>query len=95
MKQYYTYILCEHAHGYLYVGVTSNLIQRVYQHREKLVEGYTKRKNISRLVYFEIYDHVEHAIKREETLKKWKREWKFNLIEKDNPYWEDLYLSLP
>jgi len=94
MKQFYVYILCDDSFGYLYVGVTSNLSQRIYQHRAGLIEGLTKKRDIKRLVFFEIYDDPENAIQREKQLKKWNRQWKFNLIERKNPHWKDLYSQL-
>ena len=80
--------------GTLYIGVTSDLIKRVYQHRNDLVEGFTKKYVVHQLVYYEICEDVNQAIMRERRLKKWKREWKLNLIEKTNPRWVDLYDSL-
>lgn len=94
MKRFYVYILCDRPRGSLYVGVTSDLIKRMYQHRTKLIDGYTKRKGIDRLVYFDSIDHAPDAILYEKKLKKWKRDWKFNLIERSNPHWSDLYPQL-
>jgi len=91
MKQYYTYILCDRAYGYLYVGVSNDLVRRVAQHKSGDIAGYTKSRAIHRLVYFEIHTDVTSAIKREKLMKRWKRQWKFNLIERDNPHWDDLY----
>ena len=76
--------------GTLYVGMTGNLEVRVHQHKQGLVEGFTKRYGLKRLVYFEIYQYVNDAIKREKNIKAWKRQWKINLIEEDNPNWIDL-----
>ena len=90
-RQYYVYILASRIGGTLYIGVTNDLVRRVYEHREKLVAGFTKDYNVSRLVYFEVYGDVENAIVREKRLKKWNRAWKVELIEKDNPDWNDLY----
>lgn len=90
-KQYYTYILASKKNGKLYVGITSDLIKRVYEHREGLVDGYTKINNIKHLVYFEIFGDVELAIQREKRLKKYNRQWKINLIEDQNPDWNDLW----
>ena len=73
MKCFYVYILCDQPLGRFYVGVTSNLVKRVFEHRSKDIEGYTKRHGITRLVYFEIHDEIEEAIKREKLLKRWKR----------------------
>ena len=80
--------------GTLYIGVTSNLIHRVWQHREGVVPGFTKTYGVKRLVYFESWADVGMAIAREARLKKWKRRWKMELIEKSNPAWNDLYHSL-
>ena len=77
--------------GTLYIGITSNLIKRVYEHKEKLADGFTKKYGLNKLIYFELFDSIEEAIKREKQLKKWKRAWKIELIEKTNPDWEDLY----
>ena len=90
-KQYYVYILASKIGGTLYIGVTGNLIRRVYEHREKLVEGFTKQYDASRLVYFEAHSDVEAAITREKQMKKWNRAWKVRLIEESNPNWDDLY----
>jgi len=94
MMHYFTYILCDHPFGYLYVGVTNDLERRMYQHKTRSFAGYTRSHSIQRLVYFEIHDEIEHAINREKSIKRWKRQWKFNLIEQDNPNWDDLSESL-
>ena len=78
-------------HGTLYIGVTSELLNRVAQHREGLIDGFTKRYGVKRLVWFEPHDSIVTAIQREKSLKKYKREWKINLIEADNPKWDDLF----
>ena len=91
---YYVYILASHRNGTLYIGVTNDLMRRIYEHREGLVAGFTKRHGVKRLVYFETYDQVEPAIQREKTMKRWPREWKINQIERENPNWEDLYKGL-
>jgi putative endonuclease len=90
-KCYWVYILASRIGGTLYVGVTSNLIRRVYEHRQGLVEGFTKQYGVHRLVYFEQFDDIEQAILREKRLKKWNRAWKVQLIEENNPNWDDLY----
>jgi putative endonuclease len=84
------YILASKRNGTLYIGVTSNLVQRIWQHKEGLVEGFTKKYNIKLLVYFEVHETVESAITREKQMKKWERAWKIRLIEKDNSEWRDL-----
>jgi putative endonuclease len=85
------YILASKIGGTLYIGVTNDLIRRVYQHRSKITGGFTKRYGVARLVYFEQFSNIEAAIRREKRLKKWSREWKIQLIEKTNPDWIDLY----
>ena len=94
MKAYYVYILASKKNGTLYIGMTSDLIKRVFEHKEGLVEGFTKKYNVKKLVYYEKTNNVEEAIKREKGLKKWKRNWKIELIEKQNPKWSDLYYEL-
>jgi putative endonuclease len=88
---YFVYILASQRNGTLYVGVTNDLVRRVHEHREKLVEGFTARYEVSRLVWFDQTDSVEEAIAHEKRLKRWRREWKLALIEKSNPDWLDLY----
>lgn len=89
MKQYCVYILTNHSRT-LYIGVTSNLPGRVWQHKNKVVEGFTKKYNINKLVYFEQTENVYAALEREKQLKKWNRSKKIALIEKENPEWDDL-----
>ena len=90
-RQYYVYILASKIGGTLYIGVTNHLIRRVYEHREKFVEGFTKKYDVAKLVYFEIHSEIEAAITREKQMKKWNRAWKVRLIEEDNPNWDDVY----
>lgn len=85
------YIMASRRHGTLYVGVTNNLIRRVGEHRDGLGGGFTQRYGVKRLVWFEAHDGIEDAIRRETSLKRYKREWKINLIERENPHWADLY----
>jgi len=80
--------------GVLYVGVTNNLLRRIYEHKNGLVEGFTKKYNVKMLVYFEVHNDIHQAITREKRLKGWNRQWKINLIEQDNPEWKDLYNDL-
>jgi putative endonuclease len=94
VKQYYVYILASGKHGTLYVGVTSDLIRRVQEHRDGLIKGFTKTHRLHHLVYHEATDDIASAIQREKLLKKWKRQWKIEMIEKDNPRWKDLYPGL-
>jgi putative endonuclease len=91
MKNYYVYILASQRNGTLYVGVTSDLIKRVWEHKKKLVDGFTKKYNVDKLVYFEQFQDAELAIKKEKRLKKYERSWKLEMIEKNNPEWNDLY----
>ena len=88
---YWVYILASAPRGTLYVGVTNDLVRRTYEHREGLVEGFTRKYGVKRLVYFEAHDSVIAAIQREKNIKHWSRQWKINLIVRDNPNWNDLY----
>lgn len=90
-KRFYVYILAKARNSTFYVGVTSDLRKRIWEHKNELVEGFTQRYKIKTLVYFEIFDDAENAIKREKRLKKWPRDWKMRVIEKINPNWRDLY----
>ncbi len=90
MKNYYVYILASKKNGTLYIGVTGNLERRLYEHKNKLVKGFTERYNVDRLVYYEQTNNISSALQREKQLKKWNRAWKIELIEKDNPEWNDL-----
>jgi len=92
--EYYVYILASKRNGTLYIGVTNNLIKRVYEHKNNLVEGFTKQYEVHQLVYFEQTSDVNSAITREKQLKKWQRQWKIELIEEKNPAWKDLFLGL-
>jgi putative endonuclease len=89
-KQFYVYILASKRNGTLYIGVTSNLVQRTWQHKEGQVEGFSKRYGIKNLVYFEVHETAEGALTREKQMKKWERAWKIKLIERNNPEWSDL-----
>lgn len=88
---YYVYLLASGKHGTLYVGMTSDLVRRVYEHKIKAAPGFTSRYGVDRLVWFECYDDPTAAITREKELKKWRRDWKISLIEQCNPDWLDLY----
>ena len=90
-RVYATYLMASGHYGTLYIGVTSDIITRTTQHRENLIVGFTKRYGIHRLVWFEYFGEIDATIQREKTMKKWKRDWKINLIERENPHWEDLY----
>lgn len=94
MKQYYVYILSSAPNGVLYIGVTSNLVRRVYEHKNNLVEGFTKQYSVHDLVYFECANNPEAAIAREKQIKEWKRAWKIELINRSNPAWNDLYYDI-
>ena len=91
---YYVYILASKERGTLYVGVTNDLMRRVYEHKEGLAEGFSMRHGVKRLVYFETHESIEAAILQEKRLKRWRRDWKIELIERDNPHWVDLYKTL-
>ncbi|MBT7615948.1 MAG: GIY-YIG nuclease family protein [Calditrichaeota bacterium] len=91
MKQAFVYIMANERNGTIYIGVTSDLLKRVLQHKQNLFKGFTKKYLIHQLVYYEVSDSIESAIVREKQLKKWKRLWKLKLIESINPEWEDLY----
>ena len=91
---YYVYILASRKDGVIYIGVTNDIVRRVYEHRMKAVPGFTSKYIITRLVWFEVYDDPTNAITREKELKKWKRRWKTELIEAQNPQWNDLYESI-
>ncbi len=93
-KNFYTYILTSKRNGTLYIGVTSDLIKRIWQHKEELADSFTKKYNIKNLVYYEQHEDAYSAITREKQLKSWKRKWKLEIIEKFNPRWEDLYKKI-
>jgi len=94
MKKGFVYIMSNKQDGVLYIGVTSDIVKRVYEHKNGFVDGFTKQYNLKTLVYYEVYDEIEEAIKREKQLKNWHRDWKIELINKQNPHWEDLYESI-
>ncbi|KPK96345.1 hypothetical protein AMJ80_00520 [bacterium SM23_31] len=94
MNDFYVYILASKRNGTLYIGVTNDISKRVYEHKNDLVEGFTKKYNVHMLVYYEQTGDINFALKREKCLKKWKRAWKIELIEKFNPDWKDLYYDL-
>lgn len=93
-KQAYVYMLTDRCYGTLYVGVTSDLIKRVWQHREACVDSFTKRYGLHQLVWYEVHEEILEAIAREKRIKKWMRAWKIELIQQMNPTWRDLYLEL-
>lgn len=91
---YFVYILASKPRGTLYVGVTNNLIRRVFEHKNKLIEGFTERYDVNLLVWYELSESIESAIAYEKKLKRWRREWKIEMIEKQNPKWVDLYQKI-
>jgi putative endonuclease len=93
-KQPAVYVLASKRNGTLYIGVTSDLTKRVWEHKNDLVEGFTKRYSVHRLIWYELHNSMESAIKREKSMKEWKRAWKLELIESANPDWEDLYCTI-
>jgi putative endonuclease len=94
MKYGFVYILASQRNGTLYIGVTSDLLKRVWEHKNKIVKGFTEKYDVDKLVYYEQCEDIMGAIQREKQLKKWNRSWKLKLIEKKNPKWHDLYLDL-
>jgi putative endonuclease len=93
-KQPTVYILASMRNGTLYIGVTSELVKRIWEHKNDMVEGFTKRYHVHRLVWYELHESMESAIIREKRLKDWKRKWKLELIERSNPKWRDLYHTI-
>ena len=91
---FYVYLLASKPYGTLYVGITSNIAKRVWEHKSQAVPGFTARYAVDTLVWFEAHDSVEAAIRREKQIKEWKRDWKISLIEGDNPHWVDLFAGL-
>ncbi|HPP11025.1 MAG TPA: GIY-YIG nuclease family protein [Defluviitoga tunisiensis] len=94
MKSYYIYIMASRRNGTLYIGITNDIVRRVYEHKNNFIDGFTSKYGIHNLVYYEQFDNIESAIQREKQLKKWNRKWKIELIERVNPNWKDLYEDL-
>lgn len=94
MSTYAVYILASKRNGTLYTGVTNNLLRRIWEHKNNIVEGFTKKYNMHLLVHYELFMDIRLALAREKEIKQWTRAWKTQLIEKDNPLWKDLYFSL-
>jgi putative endonuclease len=94
MKTYFVYILASRRNGTLYLGVTNDLVRRMHEHKNDLVEGFSQKYGVHELVYFEACEDIGAAIEREKRIKKWNRQWKIELIEKNNPEWNDLYPSI-
>lgn len=88
---YYVYVMANKRNGTIYIGVTNDLMRRVYEHREGLMKGFTKRYGLKMIVYYEVFGSITNAIQRETSLKRWPRRWKLDLIEQRNPQWRDLY----
>jgi len=93
-RQSCVYMMASQRNGTLYIGVTSNLIKRIWEHKTNVVEGFTKKYDIHTLVWYEIHETIGSAIQKEKTLKKWRRKWKMDLIESFNPEWKDLYKTI-
>ena len=93
MKQYFVYMLTNKSNKVLYIGVTNNLYRRMFEHKNKMVDGFTKKYNVTKLVYYEVTSDVSSAISREKQLKNWHRDWKINMINDFNPTWKDLSLD--
>jgi len=94
MKTAFVYIMASKRNGTLYVGVASDLVKRVWQHKNDLADGFTKKYHVHRLVWFEKHDDIREAIRREKQIKEWRRNWKLEVIEQENPLWEDLYATI-
>ena len=94
MKAYYVYLMASKKNGTLYTGVTNDLRRRVWQHKNDIQEGFTKKYGVHRLVWYEETTDIKEAIQREKQMKKWRRQWKIDLINKENPDWDDLYDAL-
>jgi len=94
MKLPCVYILASKKHGVLYIGVTSDLVKRSWEHKNNVAQGFTGKYNVHRLVWYEVHETMLVAIQREKQLKKWNRDWKIQLIEKENPEWRDLYTDI-
>ena len=91
MKSGYVYIVTNKPFGTLYIGVTSDLVKRIWEHKEKKIDGFTKKYNLTRLVYYEIHERIDEAIHREKQMKEWNRNWKLRQIIDKNPDWKDVY----
>jgi putative endonuclease len=94
MRTYYVYILSSQRNGTLYVGSTTDLVRRVWEHKNKVIRGFTEKYNVNQLVYYEVHELYVEAARREKRFKNWHRKWKLNLIEKFNPTWRDLYQEI-
>jgi putative endonuclease len=94
MNQYYVYIITNQKYGTLYIGVTNDIIRRIWDHKQKTIKGFSEKYNLDKLVYYETTESIETAITREKQLKNWQRQWKIEMIDKFNPEWTDLYSTL-
>lgn len=94
IKYYYVYIIASDKMGTIYISVTSDLVKRIYEHKNKIIKGFSSKYNINKLVYYEVYQDINEAITREKQLKKWNRNWKLKLIIEKNPQWDDLYSKI-
>ena len=94
MKTFYVYILANRPHGMIYIGVTNNLLRRMAEHKSGEIKGFTQKYNIHQLMYYQATESAEAAIAEEKRLKNWHRDWKKNLIERENPFWQDLFPAL-
>ncbi len=92
-KKYFVYILASDRNGTLYTGITNDLHSRIEEHKSKKVKGFTEKYNVTRLVYYEVFNDIEEALIREKRLKRWNRAWKISLIEENNPYWRELSVN--
>lgn len=95
LHTYCVYVLASKRNGTLYIGITNDLVRRIYEHKNDMIEGFTKKYRVHRLVYYEEFNNINDAITREKRMKKWKRRWKVELVESVNPKWRDLYEELP
>jgi len=93
-NSYFVYIMASERNGTLYIGVTNNLLNRIHEHKNNIFKGFTEKYDVKLLVYYEIFEDIKNAIIKEKQLKKWNRKWKLDLIEKDNPDWNDLYIDI-
>ena len=91
---FYVYLLTNKKEGRFYVGMTSDLPKRIWEHKSKIIDGFTKKYNLDQLVYYEVFDDADNAIRREKRLKRWNRDWKIQAVEELNPSWEDLYAEI-
>jgi putative endonuclease len=94
VRQSYVYIITNRRNGTLYTGVTSDILKRIWEHKQGIVDGFSQKHSLKLLVWYEVHSEIEEAIKREKQIKKWNRKWKLRMIEEVNPFWKDLYNEL-